>query len=164
MKKSYKAAISGILLALSAGISAAESLIPLPMGVKPGFSNIPVMFAMWELSPTIGFSICVLKSVFVFLTRGTAAFFMSLSGGLFSFAVMLLLCKKTRLSYVFISVCGSVAHNIAQITAAMILMGSYAVIYYIFILIISGCISGAATGVTVSLVIPALRPFLRRKK
>ena len=45
MKKSYKTALSGMLLALSAGLSAAESLIPLPLGVKPGFSNIPVMFA-----------------------------------------------------------------------------------------------------------------------
>ena len=50
MKKSYKTALSGMLLALSAGLSAAESLIPLPLGVKPGFSNIPVMFAMYEIN------------------------------------------------------------------------------------------------------------------
>ena len=35
MKKSYKTALSGMLLALSAGLSAAESLIPLPLGFLP---------------------------------------------------------------------------------------------------------------------------------
>lgn len=39
MKKSYKTALSGMLLALSAGLSAAESLIPLPLGVKRDFQT-----------------------------------------------------------------------------------------------------------------------------
>ena len=62
MKKSYKTALSGMLLALSAGLSAAESLIPLPLGVKPGFSNIPVMFAMYEINTGCALAICILKS------------------------------------------------------------------------------------------------------
>ena len=163
MKKSYKAAYSGILLALSAGISAAESLIPLPLGVKPGFSNIPVMFAMSELSVSISFSICLLKSVFVIFTRGTTAFFMSLSGGLLAFAVMLIIYKKISASFIVISIIGSLAHNIGQIIAACFIIGS-TVIVYLPMLIISGCIAGTSTGLVIKLILPILKPFLRRNQ
>ncbi len=164
MKKSYKVALSGIFLALSAGLSAAESLLPLPMGVKPGFSNLPILIAMWEISPAIGFSICIMRSVSVFLMRGFTAFVISLSGGLLSYAVMLILYKKTRRSYVFISAAGGAAHNTGQMLAAMLIMKSTAIVYYIFILVISGLVSGVITGYTAKLIIPKLEPFLRRKK
>ena len=118
MKKSYKTALSGMLLALSAGLSAAESLIPLPLGVKPGFSNIPVMFAMYEINTGCALAICILKSFFVFLTRGTTAFIMSISGGLAAFFTMLLLSKKTKASIVLTSVAGSLMHNVGQLSAA----------------------------------------------
>lgn len=157
MKKSYKAAYSGILLALSAGISAAESLIPLPLGVKPGFSNIPVMFSMTELNVGISFSICLLKSVFVLFTRGVPAFFMSVTGGIFAFCVMLLIYKKSKASLVIISILGSLAHNIGQIAAACIIMGNTAIIAYLPILIISGVIAGTATGLVLKIILPILR-------
>ena len=54
--KSRNTALCGLLLALSAGISAAESLIPLPLGVKPGFSNLPVMYSMAEQGAKYGFA------------------------------------------------------------------------------------------------------------
>ncbi len=163
MKKSYNAAYSGILLALSAGISAAESLIPLPLGVKPGFSNIPVMFAMSELSASISFSICLLKSVFVLFTRGATAFFMSIAGGLFAFFAMLIIYKRSNTSFIVISIIGSLAHNIGQITAASFIIGS-TIIVYLPMLIISGCIAGTATGLVTKLILPILKPFLRRNK
>ena len=164
MNKSYKTAVSGIFLALSVAISAAESLIPLPLGVKPGFSNLPVMLSMSELNTGISLSVVILKSVFVLLTRGTTAFFMSLSGGLLSFLIMLIIFKKTKSSFLLISVCGGLAHNIGQLTAACILLSHTATVYYLPVLIISGCIAGTITGITANLLIPILKPFLRRTK
>lgn len=73
--KSRNTALCGLLLALSAGISAAESLIPLPLGVKPGFSNLPVMYSMAEQGAKYGFAICILKSVFVFIDKRRRRFF-----------------------------------------------------------------------------------------
>lgn len=116
--KSRNTALCGLLLALSAGISAAESLIPLPLGVKPGFSNLPVMYSMAEQGAKYGFAICILKSVFVLLTRGVAAFFMSLSGGTLSYIIMLLLYRKTEASLMLISIAGALAHNAGQLCAA----------------------------------------------
>lgn len=164
MKKAYRAAVSGIFLALSMGLSALESALPLPLGVKPGFSNIPVMLSMPLLGCRTAFSICVLRSVFVFLTRGTTAFFMSITGGVLSFAVMLVIYKKTKLSFISISVMGSLAHNTGQTLAAAFLMGSSAVMSYIFILAVTGCIAGIVTGTVVTLTIPRIEPFLMRKK
>ncbi len=164
MSKTHKAAISGILLALSVAISSVEMLIPLPLGVKPGFSNLPIMLAMSELNVGISLSIVVLKSVFVLLTRGITAFFMSISGGLLSFLIMLIIFKKTKASFLLTSVCGGLAHNIGQLTAACVILNHTAIVYYLPILIISGCIAGTLTGIAANLIIPILKPFLRRTK
>ena len=164
MNKAYKAAFSGILLALSAAISTVETLIPLPLGVKPGFSNLPVMTAISELGTGISFSIVMLKSLFVLLTRGATAFFMSLSGGLLSFAVMLLIFRKTKASFLLISLCGALAHNAGQIIAACFIMNNTAVLSYLPVLIVSGTVAGIVTGLAANLIIPKLKPFLRRTK
>ena len=122
------------------------------------------MFAISGLDPMTAFLIVLLKSFFVLLTRGVTSFIMSLSGGLLSFVIMLILFKKTKLSAVFISIMGSLAHNIGQTAAACVLMGSSTVLYYLSLLIISGCIAGAVTGVIISLILPVLTPYLRRKQ
>lgn len=163
MKKSQKTAFSGILLALSIAISSVEMLIPLPLGVKPGFSNLPVMISMSELNIGISFSIVLLKSFFVLLTRGTTAFIMSLSGGLLSFLIMLIIFRTTKFSFLLISICGGLAHNLGQLTAACIILNHTAIIYYLPILVISGCIAGAITGITANILIPILKPFLKEK-
>lgn len=164
MSKSYKAAFSAILFAVSAVISAAETLIPLPLGVKPGFSNIPVMIALSELGGCTAACIAVSKAFFVFMTRGLTAFIMSFSGGMLSLLVMFLIFKITKASFLTISICGSLAHNIGQIIAACCIMKTSSVIFYLPALIVSGCIAGTATGLTVNLLIPRLKPFFRRNK
>lgn len=155
--KSRNTALCGLLLALSAGISAAESLIPLPLGVKPGFSNLPVMYSMAEQGAKYGFAICILKSVFVLLTRGVAAFFMSLSGGTLSYIIMLLLYRKTEASLMLISIAGALAHNAGQLCAASAIMKTVAVFGYSPVMIISGCIAGAVTGAVLKLLLNAMQ-------
>ncbi len=161
MNKAYKVAISGIFLALSATISTAEAFIPLPLGVKPGFSNIPVMASMHGLGTGISLSIVILKSVFVLFTRGVTAFTLSLSGGLLSFIVMLLIFKKTKASFLLISVFGSLAHNFGQAVAACFIMQTFAIAAYLPVLIISACIAGIATGLTTQILITKI-PLLSK--
>ncbi len=153
--KTGNIALCGILLALSAGISAAESLIPLPLGVKPGFSNLPVMYSMARQSVKYGFALCLLKSVFVLLTRGASAFFMSVSGGVLSYAAMLIIYKKTNASLMLMSITGALVHNFGQLCAASIIMHT-AVFGYSPVMIISGCIAGAATGSALKLLTEAM--------
>ena len=93
--KSYKAAFTGIAAAVAITLSFLEGLIPtaafMPPGAKAGFSNIAVMFAASEFGLIPALSVTLLKSLFVFLTRGATAFFMSLAGGVLSTLVMYLL-------------------------------------------------------------------------
>lgn len=155
VEKSRNVALCGILLALSAGISAAESMIPLPLGVKPGFSNLPVMYSMSRQGGKYGFAICLLKSVFVLLTRGVTAFFMSLTGGVLSYIVMLILYKKTNVSLMLMSITGALIHNFGQLCAASVIMHT-AVFGYSPVMIISGCIAGAVTGAVLKLLLDAM--------
>lgn len=153
--KSRNVALCGILLALSAGISAAESMIPLPLGVKPGFSNLPVMYSMSRQGGKYGFAICLLKSVFVLLTRGVTAFFMSLTGGVLSYIVMLILYKKTNVSLMLMSITSALIHNFGQLCAASVIMHT-AVFGYSPVMIISGCIAGMVTGAVLKLLLDAM--------
>lgn len=155
VEKSRNIALCGILLALSAGISAAESMIPLPLGVKPGFSNLPVMYSMSRQGGKYGFAICLLKSVFVLLTRGVTAFFMSLTGGVLSYIVMLVLYKKTNVSLMLMSITGALIHNFGQLCAASVIMHT-AVFGYSPVMIISGCIAGVVTGAVLKLLFNAM--------
>lgn len=155
VEKSRNIALCGILLALSAGISAAESMIPLPLGVKPGFSNLPVMYSMSKQGGKYGFAICLLKSVFVLLTRGVTAFFMSLTGGVLSYILMLILYKKTNVSLMLMSITGALIHNFGQLCAASVIMHT-AVFGYSPVMIISGCIAGMVTGAVLKLLLDAM--------
>ncbi len=155
-----KVAFLGLLFALALVLSVVEAAIPvsgiLPMGVKPGLSNIVTMYAVFYMGYGEAFSIAILKSLFVFITRGAVAALMSVSGGVFSVLVMfLLLLPKRKLSYLVISVSGSIVHNLAQLTAASFLLGKDA-LYYTPVLVISGALMGVLTGLLLRSVLPAL--------
>lgn len=158
-----------LLFALSIVLMAVEGAIPpiptLPPGVKLGLSNIVVMYCLFYLGKKQAFIILVLKSFFVLASRGPIAFLLSFSGGILSICVMILLMllKKNKLSYIIISMCASIAHNIAQLLVASILLQSSAVFYYSPILIISGIFMGIITGTILRVTMPAMKRFYQNK-
>ena len=109
--KTYRIALTGLLGACAVALSYFESLLPtaafLPPGAKPGFSNLANMFAASMLGPLPAFGIALLKAGFAALTRGGTAGLMSLCGGIFSTAIMLLLFKKRPQT----GVCGHRGHK-----------------------------------------------------
>ena len=100
MKNTRYLTTMGLLLALACGISFLETLLPLPLplGVKPGLSSIVVMYVLLFLDAPSAWLLTALKSGFVFLTRGVTAGIMSLSGGIVSLCVMLLLLRLLHCS------------------------------------------------------------------
>ena len=68
--------------------------------------------------------------------------------GMFSLAVMLILKKSGGFSILGISVAGGVAHNIAQLTAAMLVVSNIHLIYYLPALLIGGAVTGTLIGIT----------------
>ena len=72
-RKVKRLALMGLLFALAMALSFLESLLPalpmLPPGIRLGLSNIVTMYALFALGPVSGYTIAVLKSLFVLLTR-----------------------------------------------------------------------------------------------
>lgn len=154
-----RTALLGLLFALSLVLGLAESsfsaLLPIP-GIKLGLSNIVVMLCMFCLGGREAYTLAVLKSVFVLLTRGAVGAAMSCAGGLVSVTVMLLLHRtfRGRMSSGFLSIAGGVSHNIGQLLIASLILKSSAVFYYLPVLAISGIGMGYLNGLLLRLLRP----------
>ena len=154
-----RTALIGLLFALAVILSLVESLVPIPapVGVRLGLSNIVVMYSLFFLRGRDALIVAILKSFFVMMTRGTIAGLLSLCGGLFSLGIMMLFLFvfRKRVSFLIISVFGALFHNLGQILAGSIILGS-ALWYYFPVLIFSGLIAGIATSFLLKVSIPAL--------
>lgn len=146
----------GIILALTFSFSAIDSVISavLPLGVKVGIANIVVMLVTVIIGRKEGFIITVLKSLFILITKGVTASLLSLSGGILSFLIVILLLKSEKNSLILISVSGAVMHNIGQITTASLIMKNTNTLFYAPVLIIAGILAGTATGIVIKAVLP----------
>lgn len=154
----------GLMLALASALQFLESLIPipLPLGVKPGISSIVVMVVLVKFGFASAMTTAVLKSCFVFITRGASAFCMSVSGGVLSVAVMEVFLAVSRRSkngtgILLMSVLGGIFHNIGQLAAASVFTGSIATFSYLPVLVISGIVSGLFTGTVFKFILPHLK-------
>ncbi|MCX7657806.1 MAG: Gx transporter family protein [Oscillospiraceae bacterium] len=158
MGKAKKVALDGLLAAAAIALSMLDNIFApvLPLGVKIGLANIAVMFALLLASPSSAFSITVLKSVFVLLTRGTTAFIMSFCGGILAFLAMLFLLKK-KASLSMTSIGGAVFHNTGQLLAAAAITKSIGTLFYFPVLLIAGILCGFFTAVVVKTIFPAMQ-------
>ena len=161
-RKVKRLALMGLLFARAMALSFLESLLPalpmLPPGIRLGLSNIVTMYALFALGPVSGYTIAVLKSLFVLLTRGAVAAAMSASGGIASVTVMLLLSllPGIRRQYLLLSVFGGAAHNMGQLIAARFIISNQYVWYYLTVLLAAGLLMGAITGMALRVVMPYL--------
>ena len=166
-----KTAFLGIMAALALVLSFLEGmLIPdipfLPVGAKPGLSNVVTMF----VASTMGFpgAICIslIKGVFALITRGATAAFMSLSGGILSTVVLCLVIKmKDKLfSFIGIGIICAVMHNMGQLMAAMAISGTYSLINYMKYLLIFSLITGSVTGFMLTVLMPRIEKITYEKQ
>ena len=156
-RKVKRLALMGLLFALAMALSFLESLLP-ALPIRLGLSNIVTMYALFVLGPVSGYTIAVLKSLFVLLTRGAVAAAMSASGGIASVTVMLLLSllPGIRRQYLLLSVFGGAAHNVGQLIAARFIISNQYVWYYLPVLLAAGLLMGAITGMALRVVMPYL--------
>ena len=117
-------------------------------GVKLGLANIITVWAVFHYKPSevcmILFCRILLGAIF---TGNISALLYSVSGAVMCLLAMLVLRHILDEKYIWLcSMIGAVFHNIGQITAAMIILQSAAVISYFPILAISGSIAGLFTG------------------
>lgn len=151
-------AFYGMMIALALVFSYLESfipvnaLIPIP-GVKLGFANIVVVFALYSLKPWDALIIGILRVLLSGLLFGnpmTIAY--SLAGCVLSWLIMVI-TKKTNLSIIGVSMLGGIFHNIGQLIVAVVLTSTVRIAYYLPVLLISGMVTGLLMGVAAKLVV-----------
>ena len=155
-------ALCAVLAALALGLSTLESLFPISLliplpGVKLGLANIVTVFALYELGALPALAILITRCVLGGLFAGNvSAMLFSLLGGLLAMAVMIALRRCRRLSIYGVSIGGAAAHNIGQMAAAVITLGSTMVLGYLPFLLAVSLFTGVLTGFLASLLFAAI--------
>ena len=146
-----RVAYFGVFTALALIFSYIETLVPISFGipgVKLGLANLIIVIALYKipLREVYVLSIVrVLLSGVLFGNYFSIAY--SLAGGLLSLTVMALLKKAGGFSVIGISIAGVVCHNIGQLVVAMIVVETFAMSYYMPVLLVAGLITGFLIGV-----------------
>lgn len=148
--KTKQLTTGAILAALALALSYVEGmfplLVPLP-GFKLGLANIVTLFALYTLGAPSALAILLVRVLLGAMFAGNAsALIYSLLGGFAAMAVMIALSRARRLSVYGVSIGGAAAHNIGQVAAAMLTLGSAAPAAYLPVLLVVAVFSGALTG------------------
>ena len=138
-------------------LSFVESRIPafvaIP-GIKVGLANIAVIFTLYKFGIKEAAAVSAVRVLLVSMLFGNpVSLIYSITGAVLSLSVMYLLKKFTPLTEVTVSVAGGVTHNIGQIGAASVMLGTNVVIYYLPFLLLSGTIAGVVVGIASGMLI-----------
>ena len=146
-----------LAIALAMILSFVESQVPALVaipGVKIGFANIAVVFALYKLGVKEAALISLIRVFLVSLLFGTGmSFLYSVAGAVLSFAGMLALKATKAFSCTAVSVAGGVLHNIGQIAMACFVLQTDVIRYYLPFLVLSGTLAGVVIGILSSVII-----------
>lgn len=133
------------------------NLIPIP-GVKLGLANIITVYAVYCCKPGEVGLIVLTRLVLGSMFSGTAVSFLySFAGSVFCLCGMLLLKHVIPQSHLWLaSPCGAVCHNLGQITVAVLLLRTTAILVYLPVLMFSGILAGLFTGVCAQILVKRL--------
>ena len=159
--KTKQLARSALLVAAALALSYMERFIPLNLvvplpGVKLGLANIVTMFALYMLEKRQAFLILVLRCFLGSVFGGISGLAMSLTGGVLAFWTMALAAKLPLFSVYGVSILGAAAHNLGQVIAASMMMGSVYTFYYLPFLLLTALATGTITGTVSSVTFRAL--------
>lgn len=160
-----KIAQGGLLVAVALVLSLIEKMFPLQAvipipGIKLGLANVVTLFALTVLGTRQAVVIVLCRVTLAAIFMGSiTGFLFSLFGGLLAlFTMRVLLAREgTWFSLVGVSIGGAAAHNIGQICAAMLTLGTVDVAGYLPLLLLSAIPIGFVTGLTASAVLGHLK-------
>lgn len=159
--KSKQIALCGVLVAVALVLSLVEKMIPIQAlvpvpGIKLGLANVVTVFALTHLRLRETIAIILVRVTLASVFMGSiTAFLFSLFGSLLAMAVMKLLFygEGTCFSLAGISVAGAAAHNIGQIGAAILVLGTTDVVGYLPMLLVVSIPMGLVTGLVCTVVL-----------
>lgn len=144
------AATLAMLIALAMIFSYIESQIPpfftVP-GMKLGLTNVVVLVALYKRGSASAMTVNIIRIVLVsLLFGGISAMIYSLSGGMLSTFIMILMKRTGKFKTVTVSAVGGVSHNAGQIIAAMFMLNTTGIVWYLAVLWFTGMITGILIG------------------
>ena len=147
-----------MLTAVALTIFVVELQIPAPVpipGVKLGLANIVTVCAMFLFGPADTALILATRILLgSFFSGRITSLFYSLAGGTLCYLIMLLLRRIVSERQIWVcSILGAIAHNIGQITMAILITRTPALICYLPLLMVSGIIAGTFTGLCAQFVV-----------
>ena len=163
LNKTQMLVLTSLIFSAALVLAIVENMLPpLPIavpGIKFGLSNIAVMYALFFLGRRQAYAIGILKAVFVFVTRGGIAGLLSLSGGILSITVMILLMAifRDKITYLIISIFGALFHNIGQFIVITVIYTGINMWAYLPVLLISGLAAGIVTSTLLRFIMPAFQ-------
>ncbi len=130
------------------------NIVPIP-GVKLGLANIITVYSMYHFTVKETILIVTSRILMGSIFGGNiSSVIYSFSGAVLCLLGMLLLKRIIDEKYIWIcSILGAVLHNTGQILSAVVMMKTIAVISYFPFLLVSGCITGAFTGICAQILI-----------
>ncbi len=138
-------------------LSYIESLVPLSFavpGIKMGLANIAIVFVLYRLGEKEAIAVSLIRLFWVAVLFGSfMTFLYSLAGAALSMTVMIILKRSGKFSAVGVSVAGGITHNAGQIIAAVLLMETAQIAYYLPVLVVSGTVTGVIIGIVSALLI-----------
>ncbi len=162
---SKRVAKCGLLIALAMVFSYVEVLIPFNFGIpgiKLGLANLIVVVGFYSMKTTDVIAVSLVRIFLSGLLFGNLmSILYSLSGGILSIIVMLLLKRLHRFSIVGVSIAGGVFHNIGQIIVAMLILENFAVAVYLPPLLIAGTITGMLIGILAMRMLPVIKKVMQ---
>lgn len=159
-----KIAELSMLLGFALLLSYVETLLPPVTGIpgaRLGLANLAVLLVLylfgWKEALAVN-GMRILISGFLF--GNLYGILYSLAGAGCSFIVMCA-AKRTRILKLWgVSVLGGTFHNIGQLLVAVWVTQTGAVWYYLPVLLLTGCVTGAFLGLAAGLILGRLREIL----
>ena len=155
--KTKKVAMLGLTIALAMIMSYIEALVPLSFavpGIKMGLANIVIIFVLYKIGTKEAILVSLIRVILVsLLFSNVMAMAYSIAGAVLSLAIMWLLKKTDKFSFVGVSIAGGIMHNVGQIIMAVILLGTEQIALYLPVLIVTGTMTGVVIGIVSGLVI-----------
>lgn len=157
-----RVAVCGLLLSMMLILGWIEHLIPLNAaipGIKLGLSNSVLVFAVYMLDIPTAYILMAMKVVLSCAFFGSPASMMiyGFAGGLLSLTGMVLLSRVKGMHCVTVSMVGGALHNVGQVLAAMVMLGTANLAYYMAVLMLVGLLVGLLTGISADLVMKHMR-------
>lgn len=159
---SKKVALYGVLASVGLVFSYVETLLPLTFiapGVKIGLANGVALLLILKKDIKGAFLVNIIRILLLnLLFVHPIALIYSLSAGIISTLVMVLVAKTNIFSAVGFSVLGAITHNLVQSVIAFIMLGS-GILFYLPVLIFSAIITGVIIGFLAKILDKKIKTF-----